>query len=175
MDNDSQTAIYFITGASGAGKTTLVTQLEEKYRTMPWAFLHFDSIGVPSLSEMEIKFGSPSAWQEAKTYEWIDKMLYDCTYEKIFLEGQVNLAFIQSGFSRHNYKNYTIILLDCSEDEMEERLTHKRMQPELFNGDMKNWLRFLRRQATELKAPCIDTSRLSKEEVLTVFAETIGL
>ena len=175
MANDSETAIYFITGASGVGKTTLVTQLEERFREMPWAFFHFDTIGVPSLTEMEMEFGSPSAWQEAKTYEWIDRMLYECTNKKIFLEGQVNLAFIQSGFSKRNFRNYTIILLDCSEEEMQERLTSKRMQPGLFNTDMRNWLRFLRRQAGDLGVPCIDTGHLSKEEVLKAFVETIGL
>ena len=92
MNGGKEKTIYFITGASGVGKTTLVVQLKKKYRSMPWTFLHFDSIGVPSVSEMEKEFGSPSNWQEAKAYEWIDKLIYIYTSEKIFLEGQVNFA-----------------------------------------------------------------------------------
>jgi hypothetical protein len=125
--------IYFITGASGVGKTTLVVQLKKKYKNMPWAFLHFDSIGVPSVSEMEKEFGSPSGWQEAKAYEWINKLVNTYTNEKIFLEGQVNLQFIRKGFERHKFTCYKIVLLDCSEEEMGYRLTYNRMQPALFD------------------------------------------
>src|SRR5688572_21353057 len=160
--------IYFIAGASGVGKTTLVSQLKEKYKHKAWAFLHFDQIGVPSLLEMQQEFGSPSGWQRAKTYEWIDRLITSFTHQVIFLEGQVNLQFIREGFLKHHFTNYTIILLDCSEAEMEKRLT-ERMQPELFNKAMTNWLRFLRNQADELKIVRIDTSLLSVDEVLTRF------
>ena len=52
--------IVFLTVASGVGKTTLIDQLKSKYKDSNWAFLHFDSIGVPSLDEMIDLFGSPS-------------------------------------------------------------------------------------------------------------------
>jgi hypothetical protein len=58
---------------------------------------------------------------------------------------------------------------------MGKRLIEGRMQPGLFNSDMRNWLRFLSDQAGKLRAPCIDTSHLSKEELLKVFEETIKL
>jgi hypothetical protein len=57
---------------------------------------------------------------------------------------------------------------------MEYRLTRKREQPELFNTNMKNWLRYLRNRAEKLGAPIIDTTNLSKKEVLEKFEE-IGL
>jgi hypothetical protein len=157
------------------GKTTLVIQLEKKYKSMPWTFLHFDQIGVPPVSKMQKEFGSPLGWQEAKTYEWIGKLIYAYTGEKIFFEGQVNLQFIYNGFEKYNFKNYKIILLDCSEEEMERRLTHKRGQPELFNTDMRNWLRFLRNQAQEFKTTVIDSSNLPEDEVLKEFEEAINL
>src|SRR5690349_18708985 len=99
MNGSKEKFVYFITGASGAGKTTLVAQLKEKYGHMPWSFFHFDSIGVPSLEEMTKEFGSPTGWQKAKAYEWIDKSVHD-SGEKIFLEGQVNLEFISGGFAK---------------------------------------------------------------------------
>ena len=70
-----QKLIYFITGASGVGKTTLVSQLETKFRKKPWAFFHFDKVGVPAVEEMVRDFGSGAKWQEAKTYEWIEKLI----------------------------------------------------------------------------------------------------
>lgn len=167
--------IVFLTGASGVGKTTLIDQLQTKYKASNWAFLHFDSIGVPSLDEMINSFGSPSNWQEQTTYAWIDKLLFEISNEVIFFEGQVNLNFIQKGFKKHNFTNYRIILIDCNEAEMTFRLTHKRKQPELLTEDMKNWLVYLRNQALNLNAPVIDTSHLSEQEVLQSLEKLIDL
>jgi thymidylate kinase len=175
MSDSDEKTIYFITGASGVGKTTLVAQLKKKYKSAPWLFLHFDQIGIPSVSEMERDFGSPSGWQEAKAHEWIDKLIHTYGNGKIFLEGQVNMRFIHNGFAKPNFKNYTIILLDCGEEEMGKRLYSLRMQPELFDKDMRNWLKFLRNQAEELKTTRIDSSNLSEDEVLKKFEEAINL
>lgn len=170
----NQKLIYFITGASGVGKTTLVSQLETKYQNKPWTFLHFDKIGVPTVEEMVRDFGSGAKWQEAKAYEWIKKLI-QTDREKVFFEGQVNLQFIRNGFSRHRFTSYKTVLLDCSEEVMRKRLVMDRSQPELFTREMLNWLKFLRDQAREFNATIIDTSNLSKEELLRKFEKKIGL
>lgn len=166
MNSDKDKTIYFITGASGVGKTTLLSQLQKKYEDKNWIFLHFDSIGVPSIEEMELKYGSPSGWQEANTYQWVYKLINEYHYEKVIFEGQVNLQFINDAFAKYNFHNYKTILIDCSAEDMAFRLTHKRMQPELVNEDMINWLKYLRNQAMEFNVPILDTSRLSEEEVI---------
>jgi len=173
--NQGAKQIYFITGASGIGKSTLVSMLEEKYNNHPWAFLHFDEIGIPDVSEMIKEFGSPAAWQEAKAQEWIHKAVHNYDSEKIFLEGQVNLRFINNGFEEQKFTNYMIVLLDCSDDVMEKRLRDGRNQPELANDKMKNWLSFLRKQAVELGAIRIDTSCLSTLEALKALETSIKL
>ena len=85
------------------------------------------------------------------------------------------MQFIHNGFDKHNFKNYKIILLDCSEEEMEKRLTSNRKQPKLFDTDMRNWLKFPRNQAEELKTIRIDSSNLSEDEVLRRFEKAIDL
>lgn len=167
--------IYFITGASGVGKTTLITTLKEKCKSKPWTFLHFDELGIPLTSMMKEEFGSPSAWQEVKAQELIHKSVYNNYSEKVFLEGQVNLQFIRNGFEKIHFANYTIILLDCSEEEMEKRLMHHRKQPELFNDDMRNWLKYLRNQANDFGTIRIDTTYLSENETIAVFEGAINL
>ena len=168
-------SIIFLTGASGVGKTTLMEQLKLKYKDSNWSFLHFDSIGVPSLSEMITSFGSPSNWQEQTTYTWIYKLLFEIPNETIFFEGQVNLNFIIKGFEKYNFKRFQIILIDCNEQVMSYRLTQKRKQPELLTDDMKNWLIYLRNQALGMGIPIIDTSHLSESSVLHALEELIKL
>jgi adenylate kinase family enzyme len=175
MKSSQTKTVYFITGASGVGKTTLVDQLMRKYGNNPWSFIHFDSIEVPSLTEMEREFGSPSAWQKIKTFEWIDRLVQEYNDEKIFFEGQSNLQFIREGFAKHNFQNYHIVLVDCSEEEMEYRLTLNRAQPELFTKDMKNWLQYLRKQAKASKTPIIVSSNLLPEELVKEFEKAIDL
>lgn len=164
--------IYFITGASGTGKTSLIDALKKKYADKNWEFLHFDSIGVPSVEVMNQRYGSPSAWQEAMTYQWIERLIHD-DHECIFFEGQVNLKFIQNGFSKHNFTDYKIILLDCSAEVMTYRLTHHREQAELLTQDMYNWLAFLRNQASELGEIVVDTTGMASEDVLTEFENKV--
>ena len=171
MDRQILKTVYFITGASGVGKTTLLAELKKRYKHKPWQFLHFDSVGVPSLEEMSRTFGSPTGWQEAKTFEWIDKILHEYPNERIYFEGQVNLELIRRAFATHHFDNYKIILLDCNEEEMGKRLSHNRQQPELFTPQMRNWLRFLRNQAEEFGALRLDTSKLSMEEILTILED----
>ncbi len=167
--------IIFITGASGVGKTSLLDELKKKYNHLNCEFLHFDSIGVPSVEDMVKEYGSPSAWQEARTLKWVHDLVNCHDAERIFFDGQVNLKFIQDAFSRYGFTNYQIVLIDCSEEEMASRLIHQRGQPELLNDDMKNWLKFLRNQAVDLSVPAIDTTNLSRPQVLTEFERIIHL
>ncbi len=173
MNSKKKKTIYFITGASGVGKTALVEQLKEKYKDSAWDFLHFDSVGVPSTEEMIEQFGSPQAWQEDITKKWISKLVGDDNHEKIFIEGQTNLNHIYNGFKDSDFTDFKVILLDTSKEEMAYRLTHLRNQPELLNEDMYNWLNYLRKQAVDFEIPIINTTQLSKKEVLSEFEKII--
>lgn len=162
--------IFFITGASGTGKTTLVSNIKNKYQNKNWAFLHFDSIGIPTSRDMIKQFGSVENWQKQTIFTWIEKMLTDYQNKQIIIfEGQVNLEFIKLGFSQHNFSTYEIILIDCNETVMAKRLVKNRKQPELLTQDMKNWLNFLRNQAKESNEDIIDTSNKTKLEILQLF------
>lgn len=163
--------IYFITGASGVGKTSLVSSLKEKYINKKyWIFLHFDSIDIPIQKEMIEKCGSIENWQKEKTFEWIKKMVSEYKDKQVIIfEGQVNLQFIKDGFAQNNFSHYEIVLIDCNENVMSKRLLKYRNQPDLINENMKNWLICLRNQARNFKIPIIDTSDETKDEVLKEF------
>lgn len=167
--------IVFITGASGVGKTTLLNNLKEKYsHKKAWKFLKFDSIGVPSNENMIREYGSGENWQREKTFEWIQKMVCDFPDKKLIIfEGQVNLQFIKTGFERQKFSNYRIILTDCTQEIMIQRLVQERQQPWLASQDMKNWLNFLRNQAKQFHEPIINTSQISPDEVVAQFEQIL--
>lgn len=141
--------------------------LRFKYGARPdISILGFDTIGVPSVEEMTKVYGSPSEWQRAATRQWVSKLLYEVREPVVILEGQVNLDFIYEAFAYYQFKNFKVVLIDCSEEEMIRRLEHDRGQPELANEKMRKWRIFLRKQADERKAPVIDTGILSREAVM---------
>ena len=152
--------IFFLTGASGVGKTSLVNHLEGNDPKQQFAYFHFDRIGIPSAEEM----GDPQVWQEKATYDWIAKLVELAPQKPLLFEGSTNMDFIQSTFEKLGYNAYQIVLIDCEEDTMTHRLIHERDQPELVNEDMKNWLKYLRKQAIKRGVPIINTSHQSLEE-----------
>ena len=159
--------IIWITGASGVGKTTLLSSLKEKYsKKNNWEFIKFDSIGIPPTKDMIKQYGSTENWQLAKTEEWIGKMVNGYAgKEVIIMDGQANLKFIKTGFEKQNFNNYQIVLLDCEESVMIKRLIDIRQQEWLADEDMKNWLRFLRKQAQDFSSPIIETSHIAPSQV----------
>jgi tRNA uridine 5-carbamoylmethylation protein Kti12 len=164
--NNSAKRIIFLTGASGVGKTTIVTELAQKAQDSPWEYRHFDDIGIPPVEDMIAEYGSTSEWQKATVERWIKILLTEIEADRILFEGQVNLQFIAEGFAKNGFSNYQTILVDCDEDTMARRLSEDRDQPELLTPDMRNWLAYLRNQAQEMGVPILDTSRLTLVELL---------
>jgi shikimate kinase len=161
-------SILFLSGASGVGKTSTVEALKAHYHSSSdYAFVHFDSIGVPSPEEMIEQAGSGEGWQELTTYRWIEKIATEYQdKQSVVIEGQVNLDFIESACRKFEIARYFIVLIDCDWETMRKRLVHYRQQPELVNQDMKNWATFLRKQAQRKNLPIIDTSHQTLEQVV---------
>jgi guanylate kinase len=166
--------IHFITGASGVGKTTLVSQLVSNPANQNIKLLNFDSVGVPSTQEMIDQYGSPSEWQRHTTNKWVDKILNKMDHKKVVLEGSVNIDYIIEAFQTHNFSNYQIILIDCHTQDMIQRLNQDRQQPELANQQMQDWMNFLRKQAEDHSAKIINTSINSLPEATQILEKTIN-
>jgi GrpB-like predicted nucleotidyltransferase (UPF0157 family) len=167
--------IIFLTGASGAGKTTILDVLSKKLSASSITCLHFDNIGVPTEQEMIANYGSGSEWQKAMTYRWIQKLINNYQNKKlVILEGQVNLDFIISAFEGFNFYHYKIILAHCENIIRHTRLYQDRHQPELINDTMDNWAEFLKKQAIDKKAMILDTTLLSTDEMVSQFEKLIN-
>ena len=166
----AQPIVLVVTGASGAGKTTLVRGLED--RALPGVSCHyFDSVGVPSAEAMERDFGGGPGWQEATTRTWITR-LSSRSDRVAVLDGQTRPSFARMAFRHAGLRQGAIVLIDCTATERNHRLKGARAQPELATAQMDTWAAYLRGQADALNLPIIDTTHLPAEAALD---ELVGL
>ncbi|HNA62508.1 MAG TPA: AAA family ATPase [Rhabdochlamydiaceae bacterium] len=158
--------IFFLIGASGSGKTTATKELERR-SLANFKVLYFDSIGVPSIEEMEAKYGSPEEWQKAKTVEWvriIKKEFLPDTH--ILFDGQTRPSFIEKACHENGIKEFEVILFDCSDDERKKRLV-SRGQANLADENMMNWARYLRKECQDRGYIIIDNTPMQIEETVS--------
>jgi predicted kinase len=146
--------IVVVTGASGSGKTSVVTRLaERKLAGVTCAF--FDSVGVPPPEEM------PPDWQETTTNQWIRRLA--CAPADIaVLDGQTRPTFALRAFAEVGVRG-SVVVLHCTREVRTARLV-ARGQPELASDDMHVWAAYLCGQADALGFPVIDTSGLDIEQ-----------
>ena len=144
----SKPALLCVTGASGAGKTTIV-------RAMPLPALYFDSLGVPSEAEMIAGWGTGERWQEAMTSFWV-RTACDVHRTKpvVVLEGQYDPKFARVACEAAGV-THAIVVLDVADDVRRQRL-RERGQPELASDRMLSWARYLRESRCDA---VIDTDR----------------
>ncbi len=155
--------IIAITGASGVGKTSVLSALAEKLPEIKKIkIFHFDDMDLPNWDELE----DVKKWQEEATVEWIDKLVNTARQEEVHVlfEGSTEIKFYIQGFEKNNHRDYKILLLDCEEATMKARLI-QRGQPELYHPDMIGWLHYLRKDAMARNIEIVRTDQLTIAEV----------
>jgi len=166
-------ALYFITGSSGSGKTTLLKGVVNSIYPDLKAH-HFDDIGVPSIEEMNERYGGPAQWQVHATRQWFKKLASDRWPGLVVLEGQTRPSVIFETAAEMDISPVHVTLIDCSHAERQRRLIDYRVQPELDHPDMYMWAAYLRGQADALKLEVIDTTTSTKTEATHELAKSIG-
>jgi hypothetical protein len=145
-------AILILTGASGAGKTTLTLKLNEL--AIP---------GVEGINCDRVKIEADETVdstdpQVARLRYWISQLSKT--------ETRIDLAVLDTQIRPHRALEVLnqaaivsqIVLIDCDPVERNERLHMDRSQPELANPQMDCWAAYLRGQADALDLSIIDTS-----------------
>lgn len=151
-------ALVILTGASGAGKTTIAHEIKRTLEGTQCLF--FDSIGVPSFEEMVAKHGSREGWQRATTFAWLRKISAECDLSRpILFEGQARISFIREALEAYPVADASVILIDCSDEVRTSRLRHDRNQAELANEQMMDWAAYLRAEANNAGVSILDTSK----------------
>lgn len=151
--------VALVTGASGAGKSHLVEEMERRFSGEPRVgFRYFDCAGVPSAKEMEEQYGSGERWQEATTVEWVRQIAATEGKAVVVFEGSYRPEFALRACREHGVKRVLLVVVDVADDIRVDRLTRLRKQPELADEHMMNWARFLRNDTIARGGSVIDTS-----------------
>ncbi len=152
--NKSQSpAILVLTGASGAGKTTLALKLNEL--AIPGVKgINCDRVQV----ESDNKPGSTDRHADVLRY-WLTQLSQpEAGIELAVLDTQIRPHRALEVLSQAAVEHAQVVLVDCDPVKRNERLHSDRRQPELANPRMDCWAAYLRGQADALQLSIIDTT-----------------
>src|SRR6185503_13222225 len=158
-------AVLVLTGASGAGKTTLILKLNE---------LEIPGVKGINCDRVEIRNDEETTDRQAAVLRyWISELSQpEAGLELAVLDTQIRPHRALELLSQAEIEYAQIVLVDCDPVKRNERLHVDRGQPELANPRMDCWAAYLRGQADALKLSIIDTSNDSVDKTL-VELETI--
>ena len=152
-------AILVLTGASGAGKTTLILKLNE---------LAIPGVTGINCDRVEVAKTPGATDRQADVLRyWISQLSESETeVELTVLDTQIRPHRALEVLTEAAIEHAQIVLVDCEPVKRNARLHVDRGQPELANPQMDCWAAYLRGQADALKLSIIDTSNDSMDQSL---------
>jgi dephospho-CoA kinase len=156
-----QPAVLVLTGASGAGKTTLTLKLNEL--AIPGVMgINCDRV------KIEVDETADPADRQAKILRyWISYLIQPETgIELAVLDTQIRPHKALEVLHEAAIEYAQIVLVDCDAVIRNKRLHVDRCQPELANPQMDCWAAYLSGQAHALRLSIIDTSNNALEKSL---------
>ncbi len=122
---------YFVAGASGSGKTTIMSDLKKVLGATVTVY-DFDDIGVPDDADKK--------WRQESIEKWLQKLLSDT--KDACLLGQIVVGEILACPSAKQLEKINFCLLDVSDFERIQRL--KKRNTYGADQNMLNWSSWLR-------------------------------
>ena len=154
-------AILVLTGASGAGKTTLALKLKEL------AIPGVEGINCDRVKIEADETADPADLQATILRYWISQLTQpESRIELAVLDTQIRPHRALEVLKQAAIEHAQVVLVDCDPQKRNERLHLERSQPELANPQMDCWAAYLRGQADALNLSIIDTSNDPIDESL---------
>lgn len=128
--------LFSLTGASGAGKSTVLAHLQHASWGAPVRCVEFDSIGVPD--------GADTAWRHGAIEHWVQQALAaEAEGAHMLLCGQVPMGELLAAPSADRLTGIAVCLLHCSPEVRGERLLHRGEHPEaiVHHNRFGEWFR----------------------------------
>lgn len=147
-------AILVLTGASGAGKTTMLHAIAA-LETPGVACFRCDVIYQELSAEVR---SDGEVAQDAILEHWVKHVLSEPVIELAVLDTQIRPHKAIALLRRLGIAWSQVVLVECERGEREARLCGPRGQPELANPQMECWAAYLRGQADALGLDSIVTS-----------------
>jgi predicted kinase len=167
-------AVIVLTGASGAGKTAMLAELERRaipgvlcIHSREWLMPDGPAVpgveGRPSDEQLVAHYGDVDAYWPVHARRWMDYCVSNPdAAEVIVIETQMMPADAREELPRRGVASPLVVLVNCDTELRHARLVH-RGQPELASNRMDCWAAYLKGQADALGVPEIDTTELSVE------------
>jgi adenylate kinase family enzyme len=166
--------IIFLTGACGAGKTSLTKHLKATLPANEYEFHHTDDTPLPSNEEVErLYVNGWNGWQKVYTRKWVDQLMQRNAGKTTIWDGQTDIDFLDLYLKDYKLTDYKIVLIECGPEEMFRRLIEERNQPKLAHDQQLNWRKYLHRQAEERGLVILDSTGLKVEELAARFMRKV--
>lgn len=150
-------AMLCVSGASGVGKTTVLAAIRAQVDAHLLPVLAFDSLGVPSVAEMERGWESARGWQKAMTWLWVQiARTAHRTRPLAILEGAFDPQYAIAA-CHANRVRYRIALLDVGDDVRRARLAQRGQRDHTLT-EPEGWADYLREQTRDLGGTIVDAS-----------------
>ncbi|WP_136650093.1 AAA family ATPase [Paracoccus aeridis] len=145
-----------LTGASGAGKTTVAQHVRRLRPALP--VFGFDDIGIPDFETMRREHGSELGWQRATIGRWM-RRLRESSHPVAVLEGQMMVPFLAEVAGERGAPGVVALMLDCDDAMRFERLRVRGTPHQIGNAVVARAEQF-RQHAAAAGVPVLNTCRM---------------
>ena len=156
-------AALIVTGACGAGKTTLTLGVEKlKLKGVTCYILDYLEDVLPSSADTQ----SDEDYQSSLLEYWVSKLLQEVEQPSVAIIDAHIRPHLASQLLHKLGVPHDVVMVDCDTELRHERL-RGRGQPELINSQMDGWAAYLRGQADALGLTIIDNSVAPLDESIS--------
>lgn len=165
-DNTMQGKLFFVTGTSGSGKSTIEASLQKRFPK--FTVKDFDSVGVPE--------GADENWRKKTTDYWVKEARKDIEKgTSVIIVGQIVPSEVLAAKSYDSSITVYFGFIKVSEEQTRNRLQKRGWDHQLIENNV-NWAKHLEKDTLEQEQHCVvDATNKNPDEVAHEFSRWIDL